>query len=62
MIVQISLKTNGKVVARVPVIFLTANYHPSLDELINEGWRAAVEDGFVDPGGKSEYNFEIFEA
>lgn len=59
MKVAIIEKNSRSVVATVPVSLGGLNYQPSQSELCEQAWESAVEDGLVDEGKKSDYEFQV---
>lgn len=42
-----------------PIHLSGANYTPTETEYFNEAWKAACDDGLVDPENKADYSFAL---
>jgi len=55
--VEIIELKSGKLAASVPVVLRGMNCIPSDQECFEQAWKAAVDDGNVDPVRPHEYQF-----
>lgn len=61
MNVQVFDEKNNKVIGVFSIALGGVNYVPTNDELFEEAWKCAVEDGLVDQRRKKDYHFKVLD-
>lgn len=59
MMTVVVISSNGKVIQEYPINIGSINDNVTEKEYFDEAWRAAIEDGIVDPDKRKDYEFSI---
>ena len=50
---------NNRLITEVPIVFRMADTRTTENEIIDEAWKTAIEDGLVKADERAKYFFEV---